>query len=126
MMTFVALMGVGMGFSIPPLLIAVQTTVERRQSRHCHLDDPIQPLDRRDSRRERDGRRPERAPRLEPERLGPGPEPGLAIARSPARRRGGHQSKRAHRDRGCHQPGLPHRLRCRGPCADRHPLHPAQ
>jgi EmrB/QacA subfamily drug resistance transporter len=30
-MTFVALMGIGMGFSIPPFLIAVQTTVERRQ-----------------------------------------------------------------------------------------------
>lgn len=30
-MTFVALMGIGMGFSIPPFLIAVQTTVQRRQ-----------------------------------------------------------------------------------------------
>jgi MFS family permease len=30
-MTFVALMGIGMGFSIPPFLIAVQTSVERRQ-----------------------------------------------------------------------------------------------
>jgi MFS family permease len=30
LMTFVTLMGVGMGFSIPPFLIAVQTTVERR------------------------------------------------------------------------------------------------
>ena len=29
-MVFVTLMGVGMGFSIPPFLIAVQTTVERR------------------------------------------------------------------------------------------------
>ena len=31
LMVFVTLMGVGMGFSIPPFLIAVQTTVERRQ-----------------------------------------------------------------------------------------------
>ena len=31
LMTFVTFMGVGMGFSIPPFLIAVQTTVERRQ-----------------------------------------------------------------------------------------------
>lgn len=31
MMIFVSLMGIGMGFSIPSLLIAVQTTVERRQ-----------------------------------------------------------------------------------------------
>ncbi len=31
LMTFVSLMGIGMGFSIPPFLIAVQTTVERRQ-----------------------------------------------------------------------------------------------
>jgi EmrB/QacA subfamily drug resistance transporter len=30
MMVFAALMGIGMGFSIPPFLIAVQTTVERR------------------------------------------------------------------------------------------------
>lgn len=30
MMVFVTLMGIGMGFSIPPFLIAVQTTVERR------------------------------------------------------------------------------------------------
>lgn len=30
LMVFVALMGVGMGFSIPPFLIAVQTVVERR------------------------------------------------------------------------------------------------
>jgi len=30
LMIFVALMGLGMGFSIPPFLIAVQTTVERR------------------------------------------------------------------------------------------------
>jgi MFS family permease len=30
LMFFVALMGIGMGFSIPPFLIAVQTTVERR------------------------------------------------------------------------------------------------
>jgi MFS family permease len=30
LMTFVSLMGLGMGFSIPPFLIAVQTTVERR------------------------------------------------------------------------------------------------
>ncbi len=30
LMVFVALMGIGMGFSIPPFLIAVQTTVERR------------------------------------------------------------------------------------------------
>ena len=30
LMVFVTLMGVGMGFSIPPFLIAVQTTVERR------------------------------------------------------------------------------------------------
>ena len=30
LMTFVALMGIGMGFSIPPFMIAVQTTVERR------------------------------------------------------------------------------------------------
>jgi Na+/melibiose symporter-like transporter len=30
LMFFVTLMGVGMGFSIPPFLIAVQTTVERR------------------------------------------------------------------------------------------------
>ncbi len=29
-MFFVTLMGIGMGFSIPPYLIAVQTTVERR------------------------------------------------------------------------------------------------
>ena len=29
-MTFVTLMGIGMGLSIPPFLIAVQTTVERR------------------------------------------------------------------------------------------------
>ena len=31
LMVFVSLMGMGMGFSIPPFLIAVQTTVERRQ-----------------------------------------------------------------------------------------------
>ena len=31
LMVFVSLMGIGMGFSIPPFLIAVQTTVERRQ-----------------------------------------------------------------------------------------------
>jgi MFS family permease len=31
LMTFVAFMGIGMGFSVPPFLIAVQTTVERRQ-----------------------------------------------------------------------------------------------
>ncbi|NJC96366.1 MAG: MFS transporter [Anaerolineales bacterium] len=31
LMVFVSLMGTGMGFSIPPFLIAVQTTVERRQ-----------------------------------------------------------------------------------------------
>jgi len=31
LMTFVTFMGIGMGFSIPPFLIAVQTTVERRQ-----------------------------------------------------------------------------------------------
>jgi Na+/melibiose symporter-like transporter len=31
LMVFVALMGIGMGFSIPPFMIAVQTTVERRQ-----------------------------------------------------------------------------------------------
>ena len=31
LMTFVSLMGIGMGFSIPSLLIAVQTTVTRRQ-----------------------------------------------------------------------------------------------
>ena len=31
LMVFVSLMGIGMGFSIPSLLIAVQTTVERRQ-----------------------------------------------------------------------------------------------
>jgi MFS family permease len=31
LMVFVTLMGIGMGFSIPALLIAVQTTVERRQ-----------------------------------------------------------------------------------------------
>jgi len=30
LMVFVALMGIGMGFSIPPFMIAVQTTVERR------------------------------------------------------------------------------------------------
>lgn len=30
LMSFVTLMGIGMGFSIPPFLIAVQTTVERR------------------------------------------------------------------------------------------------
>ncbi len=30
LMAFVTLMGIGMGFSIPPFLIAVQTTVERR------------------------------------------------------------------------------------------------
>jgi EmrB/QacA subfamily drug resistance transporter len=30
LMVFVSLMGIGMGFSIPPFLIAVQTTVERR------------------------------------------------------------------------------------------------
>jgi MFS family permease len=30
LMLFVSLMGIGMGFSIPPFLIAVQTTVERR------------------------------------------------------------------------------------------------
>ena len=30
LMVFVTLMGIGMGFSIPPFLIAVQTTVERR------------------------------------------------------------------------------------------------
>jgi hypothetical protein len=30
MMVYVSLMGIGMGFSIPPFLIAVQTTVERR------------------------------------------------------------------------------------------------
>lgn len=30
LMAFVALMGIGMGFSIPPFMIAVQTTVERR------------------------------------------------------------------------------------------------
>jgi MFS family permease len=30
LMFFVTLMGIGMGFSIPPFLIAVQTTVERR------------------------------------------------------------------------------------------------
>ena len=31
LMVFVSLMGIGMGLSIPPFLIAVQTTVERRQ-----------------------------------------------------------------------------------------------
>jgi MFS family permease len=31
LMIFVSLMGIGMGFSIPAFLIAVQTTVERRQ-----------------------------------------------------------------------------------------------
>jgi MFS family permease len=31
LMVFVSLMGIGMGFSIPPFLIAVQTKVERRQ-----------------------------------------------------------------------------------------------
>lgn len=31
LMVFVSLMGIGMGFSIPPFLIAVQTTVEKRQ-----------------------------------------------------------------------------------------------
>ena len=31
LMVFVSLMGIGMGFSIPPFLIAVQTNVERRQ-----------------------------------------------------------------------------------------------
>lgn len=31
LMVFVSLMGIGMGFSIPPFLIAVQTTVARRQ-----------------------------------------------------------------------------------------------
>ena len=30
LMSFVTLMGIGMGFAIPPFLIAVQTTVERR------------------------------------------------------------------------------------------------
>jgi MFS family permease len=39
-------------------------------SRHCHFHDAIQPLHRRDDRRQCDGRCIEHAPRLEPERLG--------------------------------------------------------
>jgi EmrB/QacA subfamily drug resistance transporter len=91
LMVFVSLMGMGMGFSIPPFLIAVQTNVERRQlgtatstmqfSRSIGGTLGVSVMGAALSAR--------LASNLSRFRSGPGT--GLAIARSLARRPGSHQ-----------------------------------